>query len=57
MRGMNKLNEELRVREELIKRCRAEMLGPGSEDLGIDIEKEILSDSPLDRYSLSLIHI
>lgn len=49
------MKEELRVREEIIKRCRAEMLGPGSEDLGCDIEKEVISDSPLERYSLGIL--
>ncbi|HAT4169819.1 TPA: helicase [Clostridium perfringens] len=49
------MKEEVKFREEIIKRCRAEMLGPGSEDLGCDIEKEVLSDSPLERYSLGIL--
>lgn len=27
------MDEEMRVRREIIERCKAEMLGPGSEDI------------------------
>lgn len=49
------MNEEIRVRKEIIERCKAEMLGPGSEDVGGDIEREVISDSPIERYSLGIL--
>lgn len=49
------MKNELMVREEIINRCKAEMLGPGSEDLGCDIEKEVISDSPLERYAIGIL--
>lgn len=45
----------LRVREKIMDQVKAEMLGPGSEDVGSDIEKEVISDSPLERYSLGIL--
>ncbi|MBN1036088.1 helicase [Clostridium botulinum] len=55
---MNKLidiNECIRVRKEIVERTKAEMMGPGSEDIGADIKHEVISDSPLDRYSLGVL--
>ncbi|MBN1072075.1 helicase [Clostridium botulinum] len=55
---MNKLidiNECIRVRKEIVERTKAEMMGPGSEDIGADIKYEVISDSPLDRYSLGVL--
>lgn len=49
------MDEEMRVRREIFKRCKAEMLGPGSEDIGGDIETEVISDSPIERYSLGIL--
>lgn len=45
----------LKVRSQIIERCRREMLGPGSEDIGCDIENEVISDSPVERYSLGVL--
>ncbi|NFS28124.1 helicase [Clostridium botulinum] len=55
---MNKdidINECIRVRKEIVERTRAEMMGPGSEDIGADIKYEVISDSPLDRYSVGIL--
>ena len=49
------MDEEMRVRGEIVERCKAEMLGPGSEDIGGDIEREVISDSPIERYSLGIL--
>lgn len=43
------------ARKKIIERTRAEMLGPGSEDIGGDIRCEIISDSPIERYSLGIL--
>lgn len=47
--------ECIRVRKEIIERTKAEMLGPGSEDIGVNIKYEVISDSPLERYSLGVL--
>ena len=49
------MSEEIRVRKEIVDRCKAEMLGPGSEDIGGDIEREVISDSPRERYSVGIL--
>lgn len=49
------MNEKIKIRQEIIDRCRAEMLGPGSEDVGGNIETEVISDSPKERYSLGIL--
>jgi len=49
------VEDYLKVREKIISQVKAEMLGPGSEDVGPDIEREVISDSPLDRYSLGIL--
>ncbi|MDV4152121.1 helicase-related protein [Clostridium sp. AL.422] len=49
------MDEEMRVRREIVERCKAEMLGPGSEDIGGNIETEVISDSPIERYSLGIL--
>ncbi|WP_051624068.1 helicase-related protein [Clostridium akagii] len=49
------IQECIRVRKEIIKRTKAEMLGPGSEDIGADTKYEVISDSPLDRYVLGVL--
>lgn len=49
------MQDKIRVRKEIIDRCRAEMMGPGSEDIGGDIEREVISDSPKERYSVGIL--
>ncbi|WP_297520541.1 helicase-related protein [uncultured Clostridium sp.] len=49
------MNEKIRIRKEIVDRCRAEMLGPGSEDIGGEIEREVISDSPKERYSIGIL--
>ena len=49
------MDDKIRVRKEIIDRCRAEMLGPGSEELGSNIETEVISDSPKERYSVGIL--
>lgn len=49
------IKECIRVRKEIVERTKAEMMGPGSEDIGADIKYEVISDSPLDRYSLGVL--
>ena len=43
------------ARKKIIERAKAEMLGPGSEDIGGDVRVEVISDSPVDRYSLGIL--
>jgi hypothetical protein len=45
----------IKVRKKIVEICRREMLGPGSEDIGVDIEHEVISDSPVERYSLGVL--
>lgn len=49
------IEEYVKVRREIVNRIKAEMLGPGSEDLGGDIRFEVISDSPRERYSLGIL--
>ena len=49
------INECIRVRKEIVERTKAEMMGPGSENIGADIKYEVISDSPLDRYSVGIL--
>jgi hypothetical protein len=54
-------NEELRARlidarEEYINLIKAELLGPGSEFNVPDIEHELISSSPLSRYSIGILY-
>lgn len=32
------------------------MIGPGSEDIGPDIEFEVITESPLQRYNLGILY-
>ena len=47
--------ECIHTRKKIIERTKAEMLGPGSEDIGGDIRHEVISDSPVERYSLGIL--
>ena len=48
--------ENIRVREEYIKRLRAELLGPGSEFSIPDAEHEIISSNPSERYTIGILY-
>lgn len=54
--GEVNLNEYTKVRSQIVKRVKAEMLGPGSEDLGGSLEREVITDSPKERYSLGILY-
>ena len=43
------------AREKIIEKAKAEMLGPGSEGIGGNIRCEVISDSPVERYSLGIL--
>lgn len=45
----------LEIRKKIVEKTKAEMLGPGSEDVGPDIEREVITDSPIERYSLGIL--
>jgi len=46
----------IEARKKLFENVRAEMLGPGSEDIGPDINSEVISDSPIKRYSIGILY-
>ncbi|MDF2882858.1 MAG: helicase [Clostridiaceae bacterium] len=48
-------NDCIYARKKIIERAKAEMLGPGSEDIGGNIRCEVISDSPVERYSLGVL--
>lgn len=47
--------EYIEFRRAIFESVKAEMLGPGSEDVGPDVEEELITDSPLERYSLGIL--
>lgn len=50
------VDKRLDGRKELIDRMRMEMLGPGSELSGLDLEHEIISGDPGQRYSVGILY-
>lgn len=48
-------NEYVRARNKIIERVKMEMLGPGSEGIEDDPRCEVISDSPIKRYSLGVL--
>ena len=55
MGSQNIKAELLRARDEYIDLIRAELMGPGSEFSTFGIENELISGSPLGRYSLGIL--
>lgn len=51
----NILDEFKQVRQKIFEDVKAELVGPGSEDIGPQIETEVISDSPLERYSAGIL--
>lgn len=49
------IDECIYARQKIIDKAKAEMLGPGSEGIGGDIRCEVISDSPVERYSLGIL--
>ncbi|WP_434295695.1 helicase-related protein [Clostridium botulinum] len=50
------IKEECKKARELIyESVRKELLGPGSEDIGSDIEHELITDKPITRYSTGIL--
>lgn len=48
-------NEYVQARNKIIERVKMEMLGPGSEGIEDDLRCEVISDSPIERYSLGIL--
>ena len=49
-------DKRLEGRRELIERMRMEMLGPGSELSCVDIEHEVISGEPGQRYCVGILY-
>lgn len=53
---MTLIQEEFKeAREKIYEEVKKELLGPGSEDIGGDIEHELITDDPISRYSLGIL--
>ncbi|NFO56053.1 helicase [Clostridium botulinum] len=58
---MNKEDKEffqsncIKTRDEIYENVKRELLGPGSEDIGVDIEHELITDAPITRYSTGIL--
>ena len=53
---MSSMKEEFKeAREKIYEEVKKELLGPGSEDIGGDIEHELITDDPISRYSLGIL--
>ncbi|TDT46072.1 helicase-related protein [Fonticella tunisiensis] len=50
------IQDFINAREQILKGIRAEIIGPGSEDIGPDIEHEIITESPLQRYNVGILY-
>lgn len=48
--------EFIEARKKIYKQLKAELLGPGSEDIGPDINFEVLTESPVQRYSTGILY-
>lgn len=48
--------EFILARRRIFESVKAEILGPGSEDVGTDINTEVITDSPLKRYSVGILY-
>ena len=44
------------LRDKTLDLVRKELLGPGSEDLCENIKYEIITDSPIERYSTGILY-
>lgn len=53
--GRGEINSFLEFRKKIYDDVRAELMGPGSEDVGPDIEHEVITDSPIERYSVGIL--
>lgn len=51
----NILDDFKQVRQKIFEDVKAELVGPGSEDIGPTIESEVISDSPIERYSAGIL--
>ena len=49
------MDEFEEAREKIYESVRKELLGPGSEDIGPDIEYELITDEPITRYSTGIL--
>lgn len=47
--------EFIEARNKIYDEVKKELLGPGSEDIGGDIEYELITDDPISRYSLGIL--
>ena len=45
----------IEVREKLFNSVKEELLGPGSEQTGVNIEEEIITDKPSNRYVTGIL--
>lgn len=43
------------AREKIYESVKRELLGPGSEDIGCEIEHELITDAPITRYSTGIL--
>ncbi len=50
------MNNYVAAREELLGKITQELLGPGSEETGVDIEQEIISEPPTSRYTVGILY-
>ncbi|MGY5216152.1 helicase-related protein [Clostridium butyricum] len=48
-------NECIDTREKIYEEVKRELVGPGSEDIGCDIEHELITDAPITRYSTGIL--
>lgn len=44
------------TREKILKELKRELLGPGSENICKSIEEEVITDSPIQRYSVGILY-
>ncbi|MDC7278057.1 helicase-related protein [Butyrivibrio fibrisolvens] len=49
-------NEQINARSELINQMRMELLGPGSEPMTVDIDRETISTTPEKRYYVGVLY-
>lgn len=48
-------NDCIEMRKKIYESVKMELLGPGSEDIGSNIEHELITDAPITRYSTGIL--
>ncbi len=46
----------IKMRNDILEKVKSELIGPGSDAMEVDIEQELLTEDPLQRYSVGILY-